>query len=238
MDKNNDSYKKFQESLEHLQGHFHVLETTIPVEKQMEFFRYSEKLREQDVKQPVEESINLLNSEDASEESKKEAMSLLAISGDVKAYRALESYQKQAEENLKDWANMSLLQAKITLESEFSDEKQIFISTGLGGKGELLRFFAFFKAKDLNPFSAYQIQLIEKEIPFHIHEAHGIVEELKVSENYFTITFLINIKTDIKYMLENAIAECNQYGDFIDGSFIVTNVRKFNEEEINKELSK
>ena len=238
MTDSEDKYKLFQESLSNIQGQFRVLETNVSVEKQMEYFRFSENIRKNHTQQAVEETIQALNSIETSDKEKKQAMTILAISGDVKAYRALETYVQHPEENLKDWANMSFLQAKITLESELSEEKQIFISTGLGGKDDMLRFFAFFKSKDLMPFSPYQIQLIEKEILFSINEVHGIVEEVKVSDNYFTILFLINIRTNIKNILENALIECNQYGDFIDRSFIITNVKIFDEEDINKELRK
>ena len=238
MTDNDNKYRQFQESLNNIQGQFHVLETSVPVEKQMEYFRYSENIRKSSTQPSIEETIQTLNSPETSEEKKKHAMTILAISGDVKAYRALEAYAQHPEENLKDWAKMSFLQAKITLESELSEEKQIFISTGLGGKDDMLRFFAFFKSKDLIPFSPYQIQLIEKEIPFSINEAHGIVEELKVFENYFTLVFLINIKANIKNVLENALIECNQYGDFIHCGFIITNVKIFDEKEIQYELRK
>ncbi len=237
MADNEDKYSQFQESLNKVQGEFRILETNVPVEKQMEYFRFSENIRKNHIElSSIEETIETLNNPETSEKDKKQAMTILAISGDVKAYRALETYAQHPEENLKDWANLSLLQAKITLESELSEEKHIFISTGLGGKGDMLRFFAFFKSKDLLPFSPYQIQLIEKEIPFSINEANGIVEELKVFDNYFTIVFLINIRTNIKNILENTLIECNQYGNFIDRSFIITNVKLFDEEDIEKEL--
>ena len=238
MTDNDDKYKRLQESLNNAQGQFRVLETNVSVEKQMEYFRYSENVRKNATQQPLEETIVILNSPEASEKEKKQAMTVLAISGDVKAYRALEAYAQRPEENLKDWARMSFLQAKMTLESEFSEQKQIFISTGLGGKGDMLRFFSFFKSKDLAPFSPYQIRLIEKEISFSINESYGIVEELKIFDNYFTLVFLINIKANIKNIIENALIECNQYGDFIDRSFIITNVKIFDEKDIQNELRK
>ena len=237
----NDSdykYLQFQNSLGQLEGQFHVLETNVPVETQMEYFRYSENVRRSRNKPTITEAIDILNQSDATANNKKFAMTVLAISGDVKAYRVLEAYSEHPEENLKDWSGMSCLQAKMTLESEFSEEKYIFISTGLGGKGDMLRFYAFFKSKNLQAFSHYQIELIEKEIPFFIDEAHGIIEKLEVFDNYFTLLFLTTIKSNIKNILENALIECNQYGDFIDRSFIITNVKVFDEGDIRKELKK
>jgi len=228
--------KELQLSLENVKGQLHVLEVNVPVEKQMEYFRYSEEIRRESFdSQAVEEQISILFSVESSVKELKYALAFLAISGDVKAYRAIEAYN---EIHSDDWAAMSLMQAKIVLESEFSDEKQIFISTGLGGKDDKLRFFAFFKSKDRKTFSDYQRKLIEKEILYSIQNYQGILEKIHIQDNYFTLVFLINIQVNIKIMLEEAISECNQYGDFISKTFIITNVKVFSEEEIKNELMK
>ncbi|MDR0681099.1 MAG: hypothetical protein LBG15_04510 [Dysgonamonadaceae bacterium] len=239
MKDDNDVFKEFQQSLSGLDGTFHVLETSVPIERQMEYFRYSEKVRANKTKkETVERQIEVLNANNSTYEEVKYAMTFLAISGDVKAYRALETYSKDPQEDLSDWVALSLLQAKITLEYEFSNEKQVFISTGLGGKGTKLRFFTFFKSEKLCPFSKYQCDLIEKEFSFAIHKNKGILEEIKVKSNYFTLLFLIDMQVDIKILLKNTVSECNEYGNFIDNSFIITNVRIYSEEEIQRELRK
>jgi hypothetical protein len=233
----NDSnvFKGLQQSLEGFKGQLHFLETSVPVETQMEYFRYSKNIRNNPSLTSVEEQIGILHSPESSPKELKYALTYLAISGDIKAYRTIESYNKEHSDN---WAIMSLLQAKITLESELSDEKQIFISTGLGGKEGKLRYSAFFKSNRLRPFSNYQKELIEKEIPYFIEQYGGETEEIKTGENYFTILFLIHINIDIKIMFENAVNECNQYGNFINNAFVLTNVKAFSEEEIWEELHK
>jgi hypothetical protein len=238
MKNDNDTFKEFQQSLKGLEDNLHVLETSIPVEKQIEYFKYSETVRNVSKHETVEEQIEILNSSNATFEAKKYAMSFLSISGSVKAYRALEVYCKNPKKEESEWASLSLLQAKITLESEFSDKKQVFISTGLGGKGNKLRFYAFFKSADLKPFSNYQRDLISQEIPFIIRRSRGEVEEIVVENNYFYILFLIHLQIDIKEMLKKIISQCNEYGDFISPNFIITNVKKFNREDIQKELCK
>jgi hypothetical protein len=235
MRKDSNVFKGLQQSLEGLKGQLHFLETSVPVETQMEYFRYSENVRNNPLFTSVEEQIGVLHSPESSPKELKYALTYLAVSGDIKAYRTIESYNKEHSDN---WAVMSLLQAKITLESELSDEKQIFISTGLGGKGDKLRFSAFFKSNRLRPFSKYQRELIEKEIPYSIEQYGGETEEIKTGENYFTVLFLVHISVDVKVMFENAVNECNQYGDFINNAFIITNVKVFSEEEIREELHK
>ncbi|MDR2805140.1 MAG: hypothetical protein LBB85_05775 [Dysgonamonadaceae bacterium] len=239
MENDRDVFSEFQQAMRGVKGNLHVLEASVPVERQMEYFKYSEKVREYSKDETVEEQIQMLLSEEASLEETKYALTFLAISGDVKAYRALETYSKNPKNQvLNDWAIMSLLQARITLDTEFSDEKQIFIATGLGGEGNKLRFYAFFKSEGLHPFSDYQRNLIEKEIPFHIRRYQGEVEEIQIEDTYFSVVFLIDFQVDLRMMLLNAIEECNEYGNFVQTNFIVTNVKKFDLEDIRRELRK
>ncbi|KAA6299931.1 MAG: hypothetical protein EZS26_003930 [Candidatus Ordinivivax streblomastigis] len=239
MEKGSDIFDHFQQSLNELGDNLRVLETTVPVEKQMEYFRYSEKVRRQSEEESVDEQIETLLSSEATINEKRYALTVLAISGDVKAFRTLEEYSKQgSESDLKDWISMALLQARITLESEFSEEKQVFISTGLGGNGNKLRFYAFFQSNSLLPFLNYQRKLIEKEIPFFIHKYQGELEEICVEENYFYLVFLINLQEGIRQMLEDAINECNEYGNFINSNFIITNVKRFDQKDIDRELGR
>ena len=45
MKEDNNIFKKFQNSFSQLNGHFHILEQRVPVELQMEYFRYSGRMR-------------------------------------------------------------------------------------------------------------------------------------------------------------------------------------------------
>ncbi|MDR0427114.1 MAG: hypothetical protein LBH12_00770 [Dysgonamonadaceae bacterium] len=233
-----DIFKEFQDSLKNLDGTLHVLDASIPIEKQMEYFNYSDSVRKNMEKGTVENQIIILNDDYSSTEEIQYALTFLAVSGDVKAYRALEIYTEKNKDHLNDWAILAMMQARITLESEFSEEKQIFISTGLGGKDGNFRFYSFFKSNKLVPFSAYQKSLIEKEFPFFIEKSEGIIEEIKIEDNYFTLIFLINLQIDIRVVLRKVIDECNQYGNFIDTRFVITNVKIYSREEIEKELLK
>jgi len=234
MKTDNDPFRDLQNSLDKAKGNLHVLETNVPVEKQMEYFRFSEKIKNLDIgDEEVEEHIKILNSAVSSVPVIQYTLVCLASSGNVKAYRAIETYN---EIHSDDWSSMALLQAKITLQTQLSDEKQIFISSGLGGKGDLIRFYAFFKSTDNEFFSEYQRNLIEKEIPYYIENYNGVTEEIDIRDNYFTILFLIQFRTDVKKILEEVVFECNQYGNFINNGFIITNMKVFSEEEIQKEL--
>ncbi|MDR1119405.1 MAG: hypothetical protein LBM08_00630 [Dysgonamonadaceae bacterium] len=235
-----DKLEEIRHSLSKVKEHLRILETNVPVEKQMEYFHFSENVRRNAAVKPipVEEQINIINTPDSPEEDKKYYMAVLAQSGNVLAYRALESYASHPNPELKDWADMSLMVARVSLEMELSGEKQIFISTGLGGRGSKLRFFALLKSKHLKPFSSYQKELIEREFPFQIEKNEGFIDELHIEENYVTLLFLIEISINIKGVLDNLIVECNQYGDFMDAGYLLTNVKIYSPKEIQKELEK
>ncbi len=240
MENNDDIFKKFQDSIQNIKGHLHILESSVPVEKQMEYFHYSEDVKKNKSEKgiPIEKEIQVLNAPESTENEKKYSLARLAVSADVAAYRALEAYAKNPDQGLEDWSQMSLLEARIALESEFSDEKQVYISSGLGGKGSKLRFFSLIKSKDLKTFSSYQRELIEREFSFYMYEHNGEIEFLNIQENYITIIFLVNLQQNMKIILDQAINECNQYGDFIDYNYLITNVKVYTEEEIQNELDK
>lgn len=239
MEENNiNAFEKIQQSLDDLHGNIHILEATVPIDQQKAFFSYAEIVKSsKNEKKSIEEYIKVLNTESISLEEKKYAMVFLSVSANIKAFRALEKYSENPQKELNDWALLALLQARMILENEFSDERQIFVSTGLGGKGNKFRFFAFFKSKGLTPFSNYQQNLILKEMAFFIDKYHGHIEKIEINNNYFTLLFLSDFEV-IRNAINNAVEECNNYGDFISTDFIVTNMEILDKKYIQKALQK
>jgi len=228
-------FNQFQKFLKDSDGDFHILEQRIPVETQMEYFRYSDHLRKMMLR-PAEMDYNRLlldlYSPYASHEEKKRALSMLAISKLVKAYRLLERYAQYAEPEITDWACMALIESRIALESELSDGKQIYISTGLGGRGNKLRFFVLLSTAEGKVFLDYQKQMLEKEIAFAFPRYDCELERLTIKEQHVEMVFLAPIRMNIKTLIDNIMDECNQYGGFLAKIYTVTNVKELNEEEI------
>ena len=97
MKEDNDIFKKFRDSFSKIDGHFHILEQRVPVERQMEYFKYSEKIRKDQDKPDVSKmdfSIfeDSLDDPESTTEHKKYVLSMLATSRQGKAYRILEEY--------------------------------------------------------------------------------------------------------------------------------------------------
>jgi hypothetical protein len=236
-----DVFENFRESFNKIDGHFHILEQRVPVELQMEYFKYSERMR-RDNKVMTEEDFNnykqSLSDSKATADSKKYALLALAVSHEVRAYRVLEEYVQHSEPDVANWAYMALMESRISLESELSEEKQIYISTGLGGKGEKLRFYALFPASDNKPFEDYQRQVIEREFVYSLTKENCEIEQLTISDLYAELLFLIPVRADIKAMLNKVITECNQYGNFLSGMLTITNVKELSAGEIAEVIGK
>ena len=243
MKEEGDVFKKFRDSFSKMDGHFHILEQRVPVELQMEYFKYSEQVRKERAKPDLNEMDytafrESLSNPESTTDYKKYILSMLATSREVKAYRMLEDYVQHPDEDVSNWAYMALMESRISLESELSDEKQIYISTGLGGKGEKLRFYVLMLSRDRKPFLEYQRKVIEREFAYFLPKADCEIERLTIGEQYVELVFLIPVRADIKLTLDKVINECNQYGDFLSDIFTITNVKELTEQEVTDIINK
>ncbi|MDR0742945.1 MAG: hypothetical protein LBF05_01110 [Tannerella sp.] len=232
-----DVFKRFYESFQNMDGHFHILEHRIPVEQQMEYFKYSDHIRKK-----VGEMSDFdyegytadLQEGKLSGKEKKHVLSILALSKQVRAYRLIEQYVQHPDPELVNWAYMALMESRITLESELSGEKQIYISTGLGGKGNKLRFYVLVLSFEGMSFLDYQRKIIEKEFGYALPKEDCEIERLTIGDKYVELVFLVPVKVDIRMVLEDVIRECNLYGNFLSEIFTVTNVKELTPEEVGQ----
>jgi hypothetical protein len=209
----------------------------VPVEVQMDYFKYSNRLRKsppQLSKADCEEYLARLRLPDTPEKQKKQLLSALAVSGQAKAYGVLKQYVEEGDPALSHWAYMALMESRMTLESELSDEKPIYISTGLGGEGQRLRFFILLIASSDVPLPDYQRQVIEREFAYFLSRENGKIERLTIREKHVELLVLLPIKTNLKSLLEKIIHECNQFGNFLSENMTITNVKELSGDEIAK----
>lgn len=217
---------------------FHVLEESVPIEEQMEYFKYYDDLIDRGVRFVPDSEIEMLFSPDVSIERKKECIALLSSIPDVVAYRSLESYHSNPmEPELKNWSSIALLGSRIMLDSDLSGRQQIYISSGLGGHEKKLRFFSVFISPTRADFTDLQKQIVEREFRFQLENEDVDIESFQIANNYFTILLLFPFKTDVRAILQSSIEECNQYGSFLDNKFLFTNVKVFTEAEIQQFLT-
>jgi hypothetical protein len=230
-----DNFEDFKRYLNKANGEFQVFEHQIPIETQMEYFIYSGHLREllpEDAEMAFDQFATALHDSTVPLEKKKPILSALAVSKDARGYRILQEYLKEPDMEIKDWANMALMECRVMLESELTQEKQIYISTGLGGKGNHLRFYILLLSTDGKPFLDYQRQVIEREFEYALRNHDSEIEELTFKKNYVELMVLVPIQTNVKRLVEKVISECNQYGNFIANTVTLTNVKKLSEKEV------
>ncbi|MDR2764449.1 MAG: hypothetical protein LBB90_05400 [Tannerella sp.] len=231
----NDIFSQFQKFLHETEGDFHILEQRVPVAVQKEYFELSSRLRKSPPRlreADCEKYLTQLRLPDTPAKQKKQLLSTLAVSMQAKAYGVLKQYVEECDPELSHWAYMALMESRMTLESELSDEKKIYISTGLGGEGQRLRFFILLISSSDAPFQTYQRQVIEREFAYFLSRENGKIERLTIREKHVELLVLLPLRTNLKYLLEKTIRECNQYGNFLSENITITNVKELNGDEI------
>ncbi len=133
---------------------------------------------------------------------------------------------------------MAYHENKTNLESSLLDQKPVFVSTGMGGKGNKIRYFAVFIAKQ-DHFTEAQLNLLKSEIEYTFNDYNAELEDFYNEGKYAKIVALIPIDVNLREIFVNIIQECNfTGGGFIDGNFILTNTKKMTNEEIEKFIEK
>ena len=240
MEGQEEVFKKIYDSFQNGGGQFHILEHRVPLEKQLDYLIYSFNLRRKRRKQLNESDYirytEKLENANLSKDVKKKILTILALSSEIRAYRLLEKYLQHPDEGLMHWASMALMESRMAIETELSEERQIYISTGLGGKDGKFRFYVLMLSSQGASFVDYQRTVIEKEFRYFLPEFDCEIERLTINDNYVELVFLIPVALDIKKTLETVIAECNLYGNFMLKMIAVTNVKELNQDEINQAL--
>jgi hypothetical protein len=234
---NENVYRKIQEFFGGLNNNFSLMEDPVDVGVQMSYFETSGRLRG-----AVEEKTMLIRKDelfkhDVSPDNKRLLMVQLASIPHPEIYRALETYSKNPDTGLEEWSKLALQENRLLLESELLENRQIFISTGLGGKGHKLRYFVVLINKagyDLKPF---QQKVVQDEMIYALQKYDSELEEMSFMHRYTTMRVIVPISSDLTRLFREGINECNQFGDFLSPDFIVTNMKELSEEEIHEALS-
>jgi hypothetical protein len=235
--RNKDIYNNIDDFLNKLPENFSILEEQIDVETQIEYFDFIQKNRiNNSESEDITELFLQLESKDNDDNDKKKALVSLASIEDVKAFRILESFQKEAPKNLENWATLALQESRILIENFLLEKEgtQVFISSGMGGKGNKLRYFVAGFLEKNQFFSENTQKLIKEEFKFYFDEQKAEIEEITFNDEFILLSVLIPIKVNVKNLLETTIKSCKQLGANLNEHFLVTNVKKLEIEEIRK----
>lgn len=236
--KERDLKKLIQDKLKKPISSVKIFEEGIDIETQIEFEKITKSLIED---KKTEQNITIaekkLLSEDTPEDIKKEILTRLSISEDVKAYRLIEHYKNICEESLKKWATLSLQKARAHIEHTLSNDEKIYISSGLGGSDDKLRYFFVLSASDNINFTKFHRDILKKEIEF-VMQSHGSIAESILIYDYFaTIVCLVPIHVSLDIIFKTILDECNAFGNFLSEKIIATNAEKFDNQTIEKMLN-
>jgi len=216
---------------------FALIEEPIDLSIQEEYFRFSEAIDfdNVDYEEVLMESDKLFDKH-TTIELKKRILILLAHLGTPESCRTIEKYLKTSEGNLREWALLSLKECRAVLESVLLKEEGVFISTGLGGKDNKIRYYLIVSSKDGLPFSESHRNTLKRGFETISHKYKSDIEEIAFGANYAMIGILIPMDVAIGKVIEEGISECNKGSEFLSPDYYVTNVKKPTHEEISKYL--
>jgi hypothetical protein len=226
--------KNIGDFFDRLPQKFNILEDQIDINVQLDYFESSKKIKDNLLDNEIvySESNNLYDLA-VSNSKKKQLLQQLACIDEPKAYRLLEEFVKTVEGELSDWAKLALFESRTLLQGTLLDESQVVIATGLGGKGNKLRFFIVFISNLHDGLSDYQNEMLLTELKFVLDNNSGELEQMEVGTKYIKCSVLLPISDKIQTIFSGVIDECNQYGNFLKRNFLVTNVKIFSDDEID-----
>lgn len=225
--------ERIDEFISEYQGRFHILEQQIDLKEQMAYFDMSKKIRKGAESNGLDREQELWDA-NVPLEDKKKLLIILASSQEVKAYRVLERfYNECSDEKIKDWSYLALTESRMAIEGALSDEKQIFISTGLGGKLGMLRYFiVLFPHNHDKGFSEFETEFIQKEFQFIMETSKCEWELNETRSDFISFLVLIPLEVQLKELILKVFEAANQLDDYVSEKFIITNVKIMDEEEI------
>ncbi|TNF41036.1 MAG: hypothetical protein EP310_07905 [Bacteroidetes bacterium] len=226
-------YHQIQKVLDSLPENFSILEEQIDIEIQVKYFKTANKIRQKGNAEEYFKNRDELFLPEIDVERKRKILLAIAAIDDVKAFRAIEKFVTIAEGEIKQWAVLAMQESRMLIQSSLLEEQQVFISTGLGGKGRKLRYYVVFINKKQNEIlTPTQQKLLKDELIYQLNQNNGEFESMDFSEGFSTVLVMLPLQTDLKKLFRDVIDECNQYGDFLDDDLIVTNVKVMSRNEI------
>ncbi len=231
-------YDKIQEILGEVPGTFSILEEKIDIDLQMEYFEFSRTIKKDLDEEMVMERREQIFDFNQDAGDRKSLFAMLASMEEVLAYRTIEKYLKDGHQELRNWAILALQESRMLLESKLLEENQVFISTGLGGKGSKLRYFVVLIGKEKPGFSELQKKIINNEFEDILTKCNAEIEKIDFLGEFAALLVMVPLKVALKDVFRSAIIECNQYGNFMKSNFIITNVKELNLGEIKDFLKK
>ncbi len=234
MEQYENIYDKIQELLGGISGNVSILEEQIDADVQLEYYNYTQNLKDLSDPEEILKNCDSIFQHDIALEAKKHMIVQLAGIDRIEAYRTLERYYSEKHNQLKDWAMLAMQECRLLIESKLLDKSQVLISTGLGGKGMKLRYFSVLLSATSEPYNAFQKKIITGELNYLLRRKHGELEKMRFSKELCFITSMIPLPVSVQGLFDDLIQECNNYGNFVNRDYIITNVKVLPAREVRE----
>ncbi len=210
-----------------------IFEEGIDLNTQLEFEKLTKAFLKNNAKdRDIKTLKNGLFNAKTTEEERKNILIELSFSDDVQAFRLLEKFNTQCVDDFKKWATLALQKSRAHIEHSLSNEDKVYISSGLGGSGNKLRFFFVMSSKNDAEFNKLQKEILKKEIEFSVKNRAGTIEKIIFQGYFVTVLCLIPITQSLDKIFLDILKECNSLGDFLSDRVIATNTEEFDNEII------
>jgi hypothetical protein len=155
----------------------------------------------------------------------------------IEAYRTIEEYLKKPNIKLFEWAYLAFQESRMLLESNLLEENKVLITTGLGGKGNKLRYFIVFFTGDGSSFTSLQQEIINNELNYAFKTIGAEVEDIIFEENFALVLSIVPMHIPVQRLFDSIINECNEFGEFLFNDYIITNLKVLSLDEIREFLA-
>jgi hypothetical protein len=214
-----------------------IIEEQIDSDVQMEYFEYSKNKESNRSEHEIILEKDLIFDDSISIDQKKLLFVQLASLNNVEAYRTIEEYLKKPNVKLFEWAYLALQESRMLLESKLLEESKVLITTGLGGKGNKLRYFIVFFTDDGETFTNLQKEIINNELSFAFKSIGAEVEDIIFEDNFALVLSIVPIHIPVQKLFDSIISECNEFGGFLFKDYIITNLKVMSLDEIREFLA-
>ncbi|MFH1250858.1 MAG: hypothetical protein V1715_07160 [bacterium] len=154
-----------REFLDNLPDKLDILEQGVDFQIQKEYIDYSHTFDRGELTETETVKLSsILYDIKMSIEAKKKALTILAHLGTIIAFRQIEKYYTNPDNALKQWTALALQECKMFLASALTDQSTGFISSGLGGLNNRLRYYFLILPSSDRPFSTTQKNILTRRI--------------------------------------------------------------------------
>ncbi|MEM9991516.1 MAG: hypothetical protein AAF738_07100 [Bacteroidota bacterium] len=214
-----------KELLDNLPADFQVMEKGISQAVLTEYYDYGEQVT-------ADNRTAILDNQeqwaDLNIQALKCLLVALAAEGNVKSFRQIETILSEKGDAIGDFGAVTRMYARMKLESKLTDTPAGVILSGLGGKGDMLRYYFVLASEEV--ITDARARFVEGELQEICQNHAAELEEVEHTPQYILVKILVSVAEAIGELIELVTDAC----PFLEQEFICTNVKKPSPEFIQR----